>query len=355
MYIYIVVFIFIYSFILFDMININSKMKKILLGMLMVTIALFVGLRMNVGADYIGYNSYFTKTTMDLNSEFEIGFQIFIVLTKKIYNSFNFFLLITSFLTFSILYKSIINIRLGYFIPFYIFSIQYLLGGPMGQIRQALSIAIVLYSLKYILRKKFKKFSLTIFIASSFHITSIVFIFAYMVNFIKLNKKKMIIFLIFVIFIGYSAIIRKTLIYITNLIDLDIFDYLRNYIESDRYGVPYSGSIIAYIERFAVFLVSLFLFSKSDKKEIKILIQIYWLSLIFFFLFKDISILAQRISRPFKMVEIFLYPYIISKLSNNRFEKVLIYIVLSLLIYKPIYIIRARPYQYIPYDFFNLG
>lgn len=227
------------------------------------------------------------------------------------------------------------------------YVVQYFLGGPMGQMRQALSIAILLYGIKFIIDKKFKKFLITVLIASSIHISSMIFIMAYSVNYIKLKKTPAIILVILAIIIGNTPIPRE-LIQLSSSLNFDIFQSVNSYAESD-YGNEYSGPLLAYIERLLIFIVSLWLYRNSDSKKIKTFIQIYWISLIIFFFFADISILAQRLSRPFKVVEIFLYGFVLHKFTVNKYLRILGWLLLALLMIKPIYMIFSRPHLYVPY------
>jgi len=346
---YLLLFGITYIFAIFDVINGGKYIKNYLFLVLVTILTLFAGLRYNLGADYLGYYSYFNKATISLFGGLELGFEFLAVLVRETFGSYEIFVLLLDTLTFVFVYKSIKSMSKVYLIPLYIYSIQYFLGGPMGQMRQALAMAILLYSIKYVISRDLKRFIFVVLIATSIHFSSIVFLVVYGLNYIKVNKVFLTVILISSVIVGKTFLPRYILLQLFSLFDIELFDKINHYVTSEVYGTEYSGQIIAYIERLLIFFISLYFYKESDDKRIKVFIQVYWLSLLLFFMFADISILAQRSSRPFKMVEIFLYGYLIEKFTHNKYLRVIGYLVLLLLMYKPIYIIISRPYLYIPY------
>lgn len=350
MLVYILLFWFVYFFAFFDVIKSDKNIKKNHMFLLVVVLlTLFAGLRFNIGADYLGYYGYFNKAEISLFGELEVGFEVLIVLVRTLFGSYEVFVLILVTLIFLFIYMSIKNMSKIYLIPIYIYMIQYFLGGPMGQMRQALAIAVLLYSIKFVLNKNLPKFLFFVALAASFHITSFIFLIAYISNYIKLNKGFTIITVIVSMILGKTSLPSDILIHIYSIFNLDIFNSLMLYVESEYYGAEYSGSLFAYVERLLIFIISLLLYKDSDDKKIKVFIQIYWFSLIIFFMFSDIAILAQRLSRPFKTVEIFMYGYLIEKFTFNKYLRIIGFLALALLMYKPVYMILSRPNQYIPY------
>lgn len=55
--------------------------------------------------------------------------------------------------------------------------------------RQSIAIALIIFSVKYILERKFVKFVFILLIATSFHYSAFVFIIAYLINIIRVNSK----------------------------------------------------------------------------------------------------------------------------------------------------------------------
>ncbi|MFW6029452.1 MAG: EpsG family protein, partial [Halanaerobiales bacterium] len=149
------------------------------------------GLRFGVGADYWGYYSYFTNRmpNFNFNEGIEPGFEILIYITG-IMGNYSFFLFVVSILTFLFIGLGIKYLNNGYIlIPLYIYTVMYFIGGPFGQIRQALAIAILLYSVTHIVSKNLTRFIFWVFIATTIHVSSLIFIVAYCLNYIKVNKK----------------------------------------------------------------------------------------------------------------------------------------------------------------------
>lgn len=352
MLIYLVFFSTVYLFVLFDLIKMDKYIEILVSFALFSFITLFVGLRYGVGADFWGYFSYFNKADISINSGIEIGYEILMVLSSKIYDSFPFFVLIMSLITFCFLFSAVKQMTNHLFIPIYIYTVQYLLGGPMGQMRQSLAIVILLFSIRFIFERKFKKFLFIVLLATSIHSSSIVFLVAYSINYLKLNKKWLVILLLISIGVGATSLPRVLLENLTSLFSFNSINSLQGYIESDRYGSEYTGSILAYAERLLIFVLSLLMYKEPMEGKIRKLTLLYWMSLIIFFLFQDIAIVAQRISRPFKVVEIFLYSSLFNEFIKSKYLKMISFLLLAILLYKPIYMILSRPHLYLPYTVF---
>lgn len=119
---------------------------------------------------------------------YEYGYILFNKLVSIIYPNRQLFLATSAFLSiypFAVLVK---RYSRNEFLSFIIF-----LGLPMfliaySGLRQSIAIGITMYSFKFIIDKKLIKFILTVFLASSFHYSSILFLSAYPVFHLKMNR-----------------------------------------------------------------------------------------------------------------------------------------------------------------------
>ena len=182
----------------------TKKKQSIFLWVAGILIVVAVGFRTDVGADYPVYRTLFSgfalytsygdvldKALFRPNAE-EIEW-LFVFLNKIIFDvglPFYFVTLVMAILAVSLKFTSIYeNVEfpalaaLFYFMPVMFFE-------DSGQMRQGLGIAVSVFSFKYIKERNLWMFLLCMYIALGFHKTSIVFIPAYWLAKIPLNKTR---------------------------------------------------------------------------------------------------------------------------------------------------------------------
>lgn len=182
----------------------TKKKHSIFLWVAGFLIVIAVGFRINVGADYPVYRNLFAgfalytsygdvldKALFRPNAE-EIEW-LFVLLNKIIFDvglPFYFVTLVMAIIAVSLKFTSIYeNVEfpalaaLFYFMPVMFFE-------DSGQMRQGLGIAVSVFSFKYIKERNLWMFLLCMYIALGFHKTSIVFIPAYWLAIIPLNKTR---------------------------------------------------------------------------------------------------------------------------------------------------------------------
>lgn len=182
----------------------TKKKHSIFLWVAGFLIVIAVGFRINVGADYPVYRNLFAgfalytsygdvldKALFRPNAE-EIEW-LFVFLNKIIFDvglPFYFVTLVMAIIAVSLKFTSIYeNVEfpalaaLFYFMPVMFFE-------DSGQMRQGLGIAVSVFSFKYIKERNLWMFLLCMYIALGFHKTSIVFIPAYWLAIIPLNKTR---------------------------------------------------------------------------------------------------------------------------------------------------------------------
>lgn len=182
----------------------TKKKQSIFLWVAGILIVVAVGFRTDVGADYPVYRTLFSgfalyrsygdvldKALFRPNAE-EIEW-LFVFLNKMIFDvglPFYFVTLVMAIIAVSLKFTSIYeNVEfpalaaLFYFMPVMFFE-------DSGQMRQGLGIAVSVFSFKYIKERNLWMFLLCMYIALGFHKTSIVFIPAYWLAKIPLNKTR---------------------------------------------------------------------------------------------------------------------------------------------------------------------
>lgn len=117
------------------------------------------------GIENLGIISYY----INVNTPIESGFAILILVEKYLFGHFFIFMLFLSSLSISIKYFAFKKLSPYISISFLIYFCDEYFWKDMGQVRNAIASAIVLYSFFYVYKRDFLKFSLLVFLAGYFH------------------------------------------------------------------------------------------------------------------------------------------------------------------------------------------
>ncbi len=181
-----------------------EKKQSVFVWIAGILIVVAVGFRINAGADYpiykmlfsgfaiyTSYGDVFDKALFRPNAE-EIEW-IFVLINKLVFDlGFPFYIvtfimaLIAVSLKFTAIYKNVAFPTLAlmfYFMPIMFFE-------DSGQMRQGLGIAVCVASFKFIKDRNLFMFLLCMYIALGFHKTSIIFLPAYWLVKIPMNRKR---------------------------------------------------------------------------------------------------------------------------------------------------------------------
>lgn len=170
-----------------------SSLKVVFLSLLMICVfTLIVGYRYGIGADYLQYeniiNSYKSIDGIDLDILNRISYEVgFYLLCKLVFflggDTVSIFAL-AAFITFYFINKTIAyyseNGREYGMMAF--ISTLLLLGPSMNIVKQVIACSIIYYSFRYIFEKKLLLYTVFVLLASSFHVSAIIFIIFYAVN-----------------------------------------------------------------------------------------------------------------------------------------------------------------------------
>ena len=193
-----------YIIISFFLINIIAKLfkrddKRVICIIFGLELILISALRMStVGADLQNYLVRFDViaetpwNNLNILNElwgFEYGFLLLNKIISIFTNDSRILIYVTSFF---------INFSFSYFIykysekpylSFYLFVAFNFFGTSLNLVRLFLAGSILLYSIKYLEEKKLAKFVLIVLLATTFHSSALIFIFAYFLKDFKLNEK----------------------------------------------------------------------------------------------------------------------------------------------------------------------
>lgn len=128
----------------------------------------------------------------------------------------------------------------------------------MNILRQFIAISILLYSFSYILKGRFVKFLLIVILASLFHTTSFLFIFAYLARYVKPSLKSFLICILLAIIGSYAFNILLGEM-------LSIFNAYQHYDGGKYFGDTRAASILYVIISSLVLLLSFILLKGKSK------------------------------------------------------------------------------------------
>lgn len=302
----------------------NKKIKIIFLTIVALAIPITIGaFRYFVGADYENYiYIYENRSDMQLKEIFIYNWEIlFSIIIKIAYmlNDYQYMFAIISFLTIIVLYATIYNYKeklsLGFMFFLYLFLYY---TTSFNIIRQALAVVIVAYSYKFIIDRNFKKFLLTVLIASFFHTTALLFLPFYLIYDKNEMRKKVIryvyIFIALIVVFNYSTIINL-------LSQILVFEKYELYsIEVDSTNMDFILNL------FLLFVIIIFrkpLIKYDSRNEIFIYFSIIN---VIFLLTGYFSPFVKRISLYFGISNIFLLSAF-PQISKNKGQKLFIYFI----------------------------
>ncbi len=177
----------------------------------------------------------------------------------------------------------------------------------MNGIRQMIAVAILVYSLKYVLERRFVPFALLTIIAGGFHSSSYTFIIVYFLY----NQNFNLIFVIVstVIIYVFAPILAKGVNYIVELTKYE------HYLES-VYNEKKQQGIVTMMMRFAIIAFCIVFYDEDDKKfqlYYKLHIISTWITA-----FMPYVPLMNRFRSIYSLSVIILIPITVSKIQNKK-------------------------------------
>lgn len=223
-------------------------------------------------------------------------------------------------------------------------------------LRQVTAIAIVLYSLDYLIDKKLIKFLIIVLIASLFHQTALVFLIAYPVSLIEVSWKNLVyIPVCFALSIALEKVFLKYIFIILSYVMSDTGRY-------DNYLTDTSSLSLTefFIFILVIFMVYLLYFKRilgsrkleySDQKEMKILFNMVLIGecmLPFTLLLGEVS----RLASYFTIFSIILLPNAVKESISRRSNRVIILSVVGGIFTLYFLFVRLGNSNLAPYRFF---
>lgn len=308
-------------------------------------LSLVAGLRYFSGLDYLSYYSQYNGMNFQ---EFEWGYNLLTQIFKNLNLSFYHFEFFFSLLTLSLLgvflYKYIPS-TIATFSLLYYYS-RFFWVRDLGQIRSSLASIILLYSIKYIKERNIFKFLAIVFIASSIHKASIIFLFAYFISFIfrkSVSFKKVVCFLSISIILG--IIFKYIPGILQSLFPNNVYLFAKEYVQNS------SGSYMTIIMQLSIVILGVLLTNKRTfiLKDFPIYLSVYLSGLLIALIFIGYLTLGYRLDTIMNTTEIIVLPTIILRLISDKRIYAIMITIASIIIFYLIMIHSQLYLQYIPF------
>lgn len=299
----------------------------IYIALLLIILSAF---RLNVGSDYYSYIAMFNEIVDGISTTehgFQILFEIIYFTTYSYEVAFAVFSIFPLFIIFKEMYKnsSYIYLSLLLFYSYYYYLFYF------GLIRQGIVLAIIIFSIKFILKKQPFRFYLLIIFGSLMHSSSLFALPLYYLSQFKYSKKRILSFM----FVGLLAGIFVVNSNISMLVGFDIEYVVTKLTLYENSAKSSIGQL--FILELILFFYTLYLLPKKDYYFIA-----YSYGIFLKLLFINLDIIGWRLGINFMPMIIFIAPHVLF-VHNNKSIHRLSYFML-LLVYSMIYF-------YITYEF----
>lgn len=322
---------------LFPIISIKYKIKNdiYIYVFYSILLVLFAGLRGdNVDRDYLNYvNSYAYIEYFTLANQEPLYFLI-VYFVRFFFDNVIFLFLIYALL--SVILKIIVIKKYAEdYAPFVLllyFSSFFPLH-EMTQIRAAVAIGVMLFSIQFIVGRKPVKYFMSVLVAIMFHYSALLMIPLYFINTNKTNKKRMLIMLLFSLLIPFASlnvvkyIINLNLGFYANNFTRYIYDMNNGLLEVNVYNY-----LSIFYLLFAVYLI-------LNIEKIKIIniyslffVKLYVYSIVAYFALSGLGV-GNRISEFYGVSIIFVIPYFMMQFKSNYMLKILFVLIALFYLY----------------------
>ncbi|MEB7389004.1 EpsG family protein [Aerococcus viridans] len=316
----------------------------------------------SIGTDTQNYIQTFKiiSTAASLNFEsfdMEAGYLFFNKILAILFNNPQWLLITTSAIVFTgvgiIVYRYSKNIWMSTFL---FFGLNFFTSS-MNTTRTFLSLVILLFSIQFIFKNDFFKFLIVVMVATTFHQSAIIFIIAWFISKIKLNKFTLLIFtsLNLLIFLFLPLLLRLIVI---------VFPTYLNYLSSSFYedGVKLA-SVINFSINLLIFIIIYLLYNSSyvnrelmRPEDINIFnksLNILLIGVSLSFLAIRFSLLT-RVSYYFMIMSILLLPNVTKLIKKRNLRMALMFTIIFIFFMYTMMVNAIRPEwdSIYPYKFF---
>jgi hypothetical protein len=284
-------------------------------------------IRWERGTDWKSYYDYFISSqSLDFSQGKEVGWTLLNYCIRVLSDNYTVMLFVEAFILYFYLSKSITFISVY---PLLSLAMYFALSkGGIFFIRQHIALAILMYSVKYIISREQLKFLLIVLLATMIHRTALFFLIVYVLFYCNIKWYHHIV--ICSLSIIFTFILKDYILQIMNTIGLSILEYkVARYMDmgDELYGAATTMErvlIRATIKKsFLILLYALFMREKLENDFlIRGIFNIYVFGVYLYIILNSFGKEFLRITSYFDIFDIFLYPYLIfsrRKLSQKLF------------------------------------
>lgn len=177
----------------------NNKKYIFIVSSILIVL---LGLRgLSVGIDTINYNNIFNNIKLlSLPQLFELkeeyGYSLLQFLVSKVFGNFQYLLIIVAAFYIGVVSYHIYKYSENPLLSYLLFVVYGFYSFAMSATRQTIAITLVMVAYEFIKEKKLFKFLVVVLLASSFHITALIFLPSYWFNKFNLNRKTILLFVL---------------------------------------------------------------------------------------------------------------------------------------------------------------
>lgn len=321
----------------------KKRLKYILVFMATLQLILLLSLRhFSIGSDVPGYMLFFKKDSMGFNyvfdHRFELGYKVLNNIISIFTNNDQLFLTVIAILSiapigrFIYKYSKMPFLSLTVYIAFNYYAFTF------SGLRQAISYAIIFISYDYIKDRKLMKFLICVVCASLFHKSALIFIPAYYIYRIKINKV-----------VISSLIVLDLVVFIFRK---PIFAFLiNNFYQS--FSIVESSSYTWMAFCTLIVLLGSFVYkSIINISEDNGGLYMFLLMGVSLMLFASVGNNVMRIADYYYMFVIIFIPEALIALKDKKLALVVAYLIVVGLIVIYLWFLKGSPFGIVPYKFF---
>lgn len=344
--------IIIYGLIYNEAKNRYGKSKVVLrsfLGVIAFQMIFLIGFRdVSIGNDTQHYltrfNIYKTKELTQIFSDNfqEYGYSLLIKITAAIYDNFDFFKIIVAVITIVPIVITILKCSKNPFLSLLIFIAFDYYAFMFSGMRQGIAYALCILSFLCIQNKKPIKFVLVVLLAAQFHKSAYIFLPAYWIANIKMNRYTL---------VGLGLIFIVVVIFKNKFYDLVENGLYRTV--DHAYEAKNTGAFMLLVRQFAIAGVMLFFAGKNSLSSINYTrFTMLVCAGAILSVFATIGGNAQRAANYYCMFLIFGIPELLDSLDDSMVKRVVNVTVIVGILAMFIYSLACDAYEIMPYRLF---
>lgn len=357
---YLVIFFILSFFHFIEFFKNKANLKFIMIIISSLILIFFTGLRkVGVGIDDPNYYNMFMFIAPSLDEwmfgnyvysindiYMEPGYVFVNSIVKIFTDNYSLLFLTIAFLSVGITSYNYSKYSKYIFLSLLLFFVHTYLYRDMTQIRAGVAAAIGLFLISQIDKREHLKVFFTLLIASTFHIASFSLLTVYLLSFIKLTRKIVVLCFFLSVFFGLLGISQIILGIIpgSGFLAMKLYSYTAN----EGYLSAISLFDITNIKNSFILLLIVLFWDKLKKTipYFKTVMLFYLLAVFIRIAFYDLGVLAARISTFFGIVEVIIIPYFIFLFRQKIVISFLIIFYAFLMLYLNLFIkIGRNPYE----------